>query len=92
MSSRKNDKQKQGIGPMVDGEIESALVMTPETIYETQRDGTMVAKQVWVSLDTPNPKVTAVEKSPEMPALEYEPVDMSSPQPERKHTYQVSIY
>ena len=49
---------------MVDGEIESALVVTPETIYETQTDGTMVAKQVWVSLDTPNPKVTTVEKSP----------------------------
>ena len=77
---------------MVDGEIESALVVTLETIYETQRDGTMVAKQVWVSLDTPNPKVTTIEKSPEMPALEYEPVDMSSPQLERTHTYQVSIY
>ena len=77
---------------MVDGEIESALIVTLETIYETQRDSTTVTKQVWVSLDTPNPKVTAVEKSPEMPAVEYKPVDMSSPQPERTHTYRVSIY
>ena len=80
---------------MIDGEIDSALVVTPETIYETRKDGTTVTKQVWVSLDTPIPKVTAEERRAEMPALEYMPdiePDNSSPQPETTRRYQVGIY
>jgi hypothetical protein len=90
--SKKTGKRKRGERPMIDGEIDSAMVVTSETIYKTKMDGSTVAKQVWVSLDTPNPNITAVEIPPEMPRYD-EPVDMSShPETAGTRTYRVSIH
>jgi hypothetical protein len=76
---------------MIDGDFDSALVVTPETIYKTKKDGSIVKKQVWVALDTPKP--TVEQPAAERSAMEYEPVDMSEshPHPETARTYQVSI-
>ena len=82
---------------MIDGDIDSALAVTQETIYET-KEGTTVPKQIWVSLDTSKPKVTSIDKGAERPDFEYEhehehgpePIDMSSPQQERTRTHRVS--
>jgi KDZ transposase family protein len=76
---------------MIDGEIESAMTVTPETIYETNKEGITVAKQVWVSLDAPKEKLIAIEKSPKIPAFEYDDVNMLSPPPERTQTYRVRM-
>lgn len=91
MSTKKTGKRKRGERPMIVGEIDSAMVVTPETIYKTKKDGSLVTKQVWVSLDTPNPNITAVEIPPEMPYFD-DPVDMSSPHPEPARTYRVSFH
>ena len=69
---------------MIDGDIDSAMVVTSETIYKTKKDGSTVKKQVWVYLDTPNPNITAVKNPPEI--LDFDdPEDMSS-HPETTHT------
>jgi len=77
---------------MVDGEIDSADVITPKTIYKTKKDGTIVTEKGWESLNTPNKKPTVVEKQPEIPSFGYDPVDMPSPQQEKKRTHRVSLY
>jgi hypothetical protein len=90
--SKKTGKRKRGERPMIDGDIDSAMVVTSETIYKTKKDGSTVQKQVWVSLDTPNPNITAVENSPEILLFD-DPVDMSShPETTRTRTYRVSLH
>jgi hypothetical protein len=91
--SKKTGKRKRGEHPMIDGNIDSAMVVTPETIFKTKKDGSTVTKQVWVSLDTPNPNETAIESPAESPFFD-DPVDMSSIHPETActRTYRVSIH
>jgi hypothetical protein len=89
--SKKTSKRKRGERPMIDGEIDSAMVVTPETIFKTKKDGSTVTKQVWVSLESPNPNIIAVENPPEMHAFD-EPVDLSSPLPDTGRTYRVSSF
>ena len=83
--SKKTGKRKCGEGPMIEGDIDLAMAVMPETIYITKKDRTTVAKQIWVSLNTLPPKanITAVDNPPEMPIFNG-PVDMSSP-PARKY-------
>lgn len=89
----KNNKRKRGRPAMIDGEVDSATVVTQRTITETNNDGTTITRRVWVSLDTPKEKQTTVEKTPERPTFEFEPVyepaDMSTPQKVNKS--QVSL-
>jgi hypothetical protein len=92
MSTKKTNKRKRGKGPMLDGDIDSAQAVMPQTISEIKKDGSTVTKRVWVSLDTPNPNLSAVEDSTEMPAFENEPADMSLAPPEQTNKYQVSAY
>lgn len=79
---------------MIDGEVDAAQVVTQRTITETRKDGSVIKKQVWESLDTPVQKPTAVEKVPEIAAMEYDPgydpADISQ-QPERTKKTQVSV-
>lgn len=89
--SKKIGKRKRGEGPRMEGDVRLATVVTPKTIYKTKKDGSTVAEKVWVSLDTPTPKVTAVENLQQIPSSD-EPVDMSSPPPETSRSYRVSIY
>lgn len=79
---------------MIDGDIDSAPVVTSKTILETRKDGSTVPKKIWVPLDIPNSTSAAVEKPADMSGFEYEPVDMSTPPPEttKTKTYQVNIY
>lgn len=94
MSNQKTNKRKRK-GPMIDGEIDSALTVTPKTISETKKDGTTVTKQVWVSLDKPKvtqARITVVEQQADLPALGYDPGDnIPSPQQDGTRTYQVRI-
>lgn len=82
---------------MIDGEVDSATVITTDTIIETRKDGTKVEKKIFVPLYAPKPMVT-VEQAAKMQPSGYEPdepvvpVDFPSPQQEREHTYQVSIH
>jgi hypothetical protein len=93
MSTKRNNKRKRK-GPMIDGEIDSALTVTPKTISETKEDGTTVTKQIWVSLDKPQVtqrRATVVEEQADIPAVGYDPDDIPSPQQEGTRTYQVRI-
>jgi hypothetical protein len=76
---------------MLDGDVDSAQVVTPQTIPETKKDGSTVFKRVWVSLDTSNPNLTAMENDAEIPGFEDEPGDMPSPPTDRTNKYQVCI-
>lgn len=92
MSNKRPTKRRKG--PLKVGDIELAKVVTPKIIYETKKDGTVVSKKVWISLDapTPTPKIPTVEESSEM---DYGPIDEPfdvSPPPERTHASQVSNY
>jgi len=81
---------------MIIGEIDSAQVVTPKTIYETMEDGTVLEKEVWKSLDETPLNTPAIEdrrnETPvnEMPPNDYEPVDIPSPPQEPSYTHQVS--
>lgn len=79
---------------MIDGDPDSAMVVTREIIYKTKKDGSTVRQQVWVPLDAPNQNITTAVKNPrEMPVFD-NPQDMSTPYEEtaRTHTYRVSIH
>jgi len=91
MSTKRQSKRKRGPGPLIVGDVESAQVVTPKTIYETKSDGTLATKQVWESLEEHVPDKPVVESHSEIPSLTYEPVDDNpSPQPESTQTYRVS--
>ena len=76
---------------MIDGEVDSARVVTSKKVVETMKDGTSVTKKIWVPLDLPNPSSSNMEMPVDVSGLEFEsePMDIPSPQPERK-TYQVN--
>jgi hypothetical protein len=66
---------------MIIGDIESQSVVTPRTIQETKKDGTVVTKKVWEPLHTPTERSTSeefytVENQNEYPEYEYEPADI----------------
>lgn len=52
---------------MIVGDIDSAQVVTPKTIYETKKDGTVISKQVWESLEAPR-KPAQTPSAPEAQA------------------------
>lgn len=76
---------------MIIGDVDSAQVVTPKTIHETQKDGTVVTKQVWEPL---YPHHSNVEKASDREmTFGYdpgEPPDIPTPQPETS-TYRVRI-
>lgn len=76
---------------MVDGELDSATVVTGKIIYETQKDGTTIRKKVWVPLEPsiPSNPSNSTSKNVEISDENYEPNDMESPQPEIRTMYQV---
>jgi hypothetical protein len=92
MNTRKFNKRKRGKGPMLDGDVTSAQVVTSQTISETRKDGSTVLKRVWVSLDTPHQNLTAVENPAQMPGFDEEPGDMPSPPTDQTNKYQVSVH
>jgi hypothetical protein len=67
---------------MIIGDLESAELVTPKVIFETKKDGTVVSKQVWESLDTPTDSVLESDSYGVMPSMDYEPVNNPSPPPE----------
>lgn len=103
MSTTKRYKRQRKNGPMIDGDVDSAQVVTPRTITETKRDGSIIKKQVWESLDTPSPKSSAMENTPEVPAMgdeqshypafdpAFDPANPSHPPPVRTKKSQVSL-
>lgn len=81
MSTQKTTKRKRGKGPMIIGDVDSARVVTPKTIYETKKDGSVVAKEVWGSLYSPAPDLPAIpDNSKKKTTMEYEAYDIPSPQ------------
>lgn len=92
---------------MIDGDVELASCVTPETITITKKDGSTYEKQIWISMDNPieanssqrikandnRQRKKANENPPEIPVMDYQqdydPVDMSSPPPNRTNTYLV---
>jgi hypothetical protein len=88
---KKSQKRKRGKQPMVDGEPDSAQVVTHKQITVISDDGTMVKKKVLESLDTPAPSAAAEPKAPEIPPTDHE-MDNMSPQPEPIKIYRVGIF
>lgn len=89
MSTKRPTKRRRGLGPMIVGELDSAELVTPKVIFETKKDGTVVSKQIWESLDRPTDSVLESESSSAMPSVDYEPFDIPSPPPDTS-TYRVS--
>ena len=95
MSTKRPTKRKRGTGPLIIGEIDTAELVTPKTVYETKKDGKVVAKQVWQSLDTPISDTEAQNKKADLPSMDDAPsfdsqFDYSSV-PEPLQTNQVGI-
>lgn len=91
MSNPRNTKRKRTTGPMIVGEVDSAQVVTPKTIYKTKKDGTVMSTQIWESLD-PLPSSSHVTPAiEERGTLNHEPAEFPSPPPEGSHTFPVSI-
>ena len=79
-------KRKRGKGWMIIGDLDSAPVVTSKTIYETNKDGTIVQKKIHVPLYPPSPDSSAIiNESREMWPSKYVPTDIPSPQPEQSH-------
>jgi hypothetical protein len=79
---------------MIIGTVDSAALVTPKTITETRKDGSVVTKKVWESLNPQTPQLPGNvehQKSKERPPNEYDPVDISSPQPEGSFTYTATV-
>src|SRR5271155_2114267 len=93
MSNQRNTKRKRATGPMIVGEVDSAQVVTPKTIYKTKKDGTVMSTQIWESLDPPSSShvTPAIEKMKERETLNHEPAEFPSPPPEGSHTFPVGI-
>lgn len=91
MGNKKINRRKRGLGPLLDGDVDSASVVTPTTVYVTKKDGSVVEKQVWESLDTPTPNASTSEKPPPTPTFVYETMENHSPPPERSQTHRVRI-
>src|SRR5271155_4911178 len=93
MSNQRNTKRKRATGPMIVGEVDSAQVVTPKTIYKTKKDGTVMSTQIWESLDPPSSShvTPAIEKMKERETLNHEPAEFPLPPPEGSHTFPVGI-
>ena len=77
------------MGPMIVGDVNSAQVVTPKTIYETKEDGTLTSTEVWQSLDPQTPQVTPVVK--ERSTFEYEPDELRNPSPPPEGSYKPTV-
>jgi hypothetical protein len=80
---------------MVEGELESAKVVTHTKVTVINDDGSITVNQVLESLDTPR-KLTPDPKKPErdnIPIMDYDMHNLNnnSPPPERAKTYRVRI-
>src|ERR1700678_3801310 len=93
MSNQRNTKHKRATGPMIVGEVDSAQVVTPKTLYKTKKDGMVMSTQIWKSLDPPSSShvTPAIEKMKERETLNHEPAEFPSPPPEGSHTSPVGI-
>ena len=86
MSTQIPMKRKRGKGWMIIGDLDSAPVVTSKTIYETNKDGTIVRKKICVPLYPPSPDSSAIiNESREMWPSKYVPTNIPSPQPEQSH-------
>lgn len=66
---------------MIVGEVDSAQVVTPKTIFVTKKDGRVITKRVWESLDEPAAAtLPTVGFSSELSGMDYEQADIPSPQ------------
>lgn len=75
---------------MLNGDDNSAIVVTPKTIYETKNDRSVLMKQVWEALNTPTAQDSIIEKKAQTPPFTYEPFNHHSPPPDRTETHRVS--
>ena len=70
---------------MVIGEVASAPVVTVKRVHETREDGTLLTKEVRVSL-YPNPPVTVTDNIfPEITPLENDPLENEPPEYDNAH-------
>src|SRR6202522_1698254 len=79
MSNQRNTKRKRATGLMIVGEVDSAQVVTPKTIYKTKKDGTVMSTQIWESLDPPSSShvTPAIEKMKERETLNHDALPIS---------------
>lgn len=89
-STKKNrsQKRKRGKDPLIDGEPESAQVVTHTTIKVTLNDGSTSSQRVLVPLDAPSPPMNRVDHIQDFSDIAYDFEHESSP-PERRKTDRV---
>jgi len=85
-----SQKHKQGKDPLIDGEPESAQVVTHTTVKVTLNDGSTSSQQVLVPLDAPSPTVDMMDHMQDISDITYG-IDRDSPPPDRRRTNRVFI-
>jgi hypothetical protein len=80
-------KRKRGRGPIMMGDVALALEVIPKTIYESQKDGSIVSKEVWQPLNPATPDIPAdVDKQRELSTQENQLDEILVPEPEQSNS------
>jgi hypothetical protein len=96
IKKKQSYKRRQGRAPIIAGDIDSARAVTNTKIAVTQRDGSVVIKQILESLDAPYQRITDKpnerEEQPILDDYNFDQMDNMSPPPPsgRTKTYRVS--
>jgi hypothetical protein len=86
----RSQKRKRGKDPLIDGEPDSAQVVTHTTVKVTLNDGSTSSQRVLVPLDAPSPSIDMMDHMPDISEISYD-IDRDSPPPDRRRTNRVFI-
>jgi hypothetical protein len=86
----RSQKHKRGKDPLIDGEPDSAQVVTHTTIKVTLNDGSTSLERVLVPLDAPSPTINTIDHMQDISDNTYD-IDHDSPHPDRRRTNRVFI-
>jgi hypothetical protein len=86
----RSHKRKRGKDPLIDGEPDSAQVVTHTTVKVTLNDGSTSSTRVLVPLDAPSPPITTMDQMQDISDITYD-IEHESPPPDKRRTNQVFI-
>ena len=86
----RSQKRKRGKDPLIDGEPDSALVVTHTTVKVNLNDGSTSSQRVLVPLDAPSPTIDTMDHMQDISANTYDN-EHDSPPPDRRRTNRVFI-
>ena len=86
----RSQKRKRGKDPLIDGEPDSAQVVTHTTVKVTLNDGSTSSHRVLVPLDAPSQTIYTVDHMQDISDNTYG-IDQDSPPPDTRRTDRVYI-